>query len=237
MDEFEPRLPVTRPRIGSTEVAATLRRAILDGALRRHDRLPTERELASIHNVSRGTVREAVSRLRRENLVETQRGSGSYVVHRTDDDDSATELFANARPLELVDARFALEPHICRLVVLHGRRTDFGALDELLVCMENSVDDPITFAEADGQFHQALARSTGNALLIWLISKVNLVRHQEEWKRMREATLDRRTIANYNHQHRQIVNAIRAREPERAASLMKEHLETARLSLTRAAAT
>ena len=110
-------------------------------------------------------------------------------------------------------------------------------LEDLLSQMESNLDDPIAFAEADGQFHEALAQATGNSLLVWLVSRVNLVRHQNEWKRMREATLNRQTIIRYNHQHRQIMNAIRAREPERAAMLMKEHLETARLSLTRAAAT
>ena len=52
---------------------------------------------------------------------------------------------------------------------------------------------------------------------------------------MRHLTLNETTIARYNTQHRQILNAIRTREPERVATLMKEHLETARLSLTRAA--
>ena len=54
---------------------------------------------------------------------------------------------------------------------------------------------------------------------------------------MRHLTLDSRTIGIYNVQHRQILNAVRTREPERAANIMKEHLETARLSLTRASET
>ena len=54
---------------------------------------------------------------------------------------------------------------------------------------------------------------------------------------MRHLTLDENIISQYNAQHRKILNAIRSREPERAANMMKDHLETARLSLTRAAAT
>ena len=59
----------------------------------------------------------------------------------------------------------------------------------------------------------------------------------DEWTRMRHLTLDEGIIAQYNGQHRELLNAIRSREPERAAAKMKEHLETARLSLTRAADT
>ncbi len=225
-----------RSRTGAADVAASLRREITEGDMRRNDRLPAERDLAQDYKVSRGTIRRAIDRLKNERLVETKRGSGTYVRQEVGEN-SASALFQNARPLELVDARFALEPHICRLAVLHGRRSDFADLEELLVRMESSANDPIVFAETDRVFHETLARATGNLLLNWMITNVNRVRHQEEWRKMREATLNRQTILHYNAQHRRILNAIRAREPESAAALMKDHLETARLSLTRAAAT
>ncbi|MDD9978141.1 MAG: FCD domain-containing protein, partial [Boseongicola sp.] len=99
------------------------------------------------------------------------------------------------------------------------------------------VGDAQKSAEADTAFHRALANSTRNSLLMWLIGQMNSVRSLDEWTRMRQLTLDNQIINQYNHQHREILNAIRSREPERAASKMKEHLETARLSLTRAAET
>jgi len=224
-----------KKRTGAAGVAASLRQDIIDGTLRCHERLPAERDLADEYRVSRGTVRQALFRLREERLVKTQRGAGTFVIYEPED--SADRLFVNARPLELIDARFALEPHICRLVVLQGRRDDFERFEDLLSRMDANRSDPNIFSELDSRFHETLAWSTGNSLLVWLIAKLNLVRKQPEWERMRKATLDHRTIAIYNRQHREIVEAIYAREPEKAANLMKEHLETARLSLTRAAAT
>ena len=91
------------------------------------------------------------------------------------------------------------------------------------------------FCEFNDPFHRALAGSTRNNLLVWVIDQINSVRAMDEWTRMRQLTLDTRIIRQYNRQHRQILQAIRSREPERAANHMKEHLETARLSLTRAA--
>jgi len=70
-----------------------------------------------------------------------------------------------------------------------------------------------------------------------MISQINAVRNQDQWSRMRRITLNGTTIARYTKQHRQALEAIRARSPEQAATLMKEHLETARLSLTRSAST
>lgn len=229
-------MPTTSPRKpGATDIATLLRREIINGSLDQHDRLPAERVLAESYGVSRGTVRAAIRKLAKQELVEVRAGSGTYVSH--DRAVTAGSPIEHALPLELMDARFALEPHVCRLAVLHSRRADFDKLEDLLGVMENSIDDPAKFAEADAEFHAALVQSTGNNLLIWIIAKINSVRGQDEWTRMRHLTLERKIIARYNSQHRQIVKAIRAREPERAANLMKEHLETARLSLTRAAET
>jgi len=200
-----------------------------------HDRLPAERLLAETYGVSRGTIREALNRLSREGLLEIRAGSGAYVAYSPDIiHDSPID---SARPLELMDARFALEPHICRLAVLHARRSDFDLFESLLDVMERSVEDPATFGEADSEFHAALAKSTGNSLLIWILTQTSNVRTHTEWTRMRSLTLHPKIISLYNTQHRKIVSAIRAREPERAANAMKDHLETARLSLTRAAST
>ena len=67
------------------------------------------------------------------------------------------------------------------------------------------------------------------------LGQINTVRSLDEWMRMRHLTLEESIISQYNLQHREILNALRSREPERAAVKMKDHLETARLSLMRAA--
>ena len=121
--------------------------------------------------------------------------------------------------------------------MLHARSQDLDEMELLLRKMESCTDDMLAFSEADTQLHTLLAQSTGNSLLIWVVGQINSVRNQPEWSSMRQVTLNPATMALYNRQHRQILNAIRAREPEGAAVLMKEHLESARLSLTRSAAT
>jgi len=204
-------------RLGSSEIAAKLRREISRGTLAARERLLPERELAEVYSVSRSTIRDALNQLSQEGLVEIKRGSGTYVTPDQTTMPDITQLVESARPLEMIDARFALEPHLCRLAVLHARSVDLDAMERLADAMEEDLLDPV--------------------LLIWFNTQITSVRNQEEWERMRHLTLNVDTIAVYNKQHRHILNAIRTREPERAASLMKEHLETARLSLTRAAST
>lgn len=220
---------------GSAEIAAEVRRAIEGGTYRRFERLPASRELAENLGVARNTLRDALYQLEREGLLQTRPGSGTYVTAQ--DQNTVPSAVEDATPLELIDARFALEPHICRLCVLHARREDLEKLEDLCLRMEAATTDPATFAEADTGFHRALADATRNNLLIWLIRQINSARSLDEWTRMRHLTLEEAIIGQYNMLHREILNAIRAREPERAAAKMKEHLEIARLSLTRASAT
>jgi len=134
-------------KLGAADIAGMLRRDISKGDLRRHDRLASERSLADDYGVARNTVREALNRLEEEGYVETRPGSGTYVTFEPNETDA--RAIENANPLELIDARFALEPHICRLCVLHGKRTDFDALEALCVRMENATNDPVVFAEAE----------------------------------------------------------------------------------------
>ena len=220
---------------GSAEIAGLLRQEIRQGTLVSQERLPAERVLAETYAVARGTVREALNQLSNDGLVEIRRGSGTYVLAK--DTLSANPVVENATPLELIDARFALEPHICRLAVLNARKQDLEKAEELVMQMENCIEDPAQFSIFDTAFHTLLAETTGNRLLIWIVGQINAVRNQDQWAQMRQLTLNEKTIAEYNSHHREVFEAIRGREPERAAIIMKQHLEAARLSLTRAAST
>ena len=222
-------------RVGAAEIAGILRREISSGTLGYHERLPAERVLAASYGVARGTVREAFNQLADDGLVEIRPSSGTYVLVNTFN--SANSVIENANPLELIDTRFALEPHICRLAVLHARPAELDRADKLLAQMDNCVNDLEGFSAADTAFHTLLAKTTGNQLLIWIVEQINGVRNQKQWAQMRRMTLTEKTISQYNLHHRQIIDAIRAREPEQAATAMQDHLESARLSLTRVAST
>jgi len=217
----------------AADIAADMRRQIEGGHYRQYDRLPPSRQLAESMGIARNTLREAIYRLQKEGLLETRPGSGTYIV--TDEDDPVPPAVSETSPLELIDSRFALEPHICRLCVLKAPRESFQQMELLCRKMEGAVNDPVVFAEADADFHSALASATGNKMLIWLIKQINTVRRLDEWNMMRQLTLDADMITHYNAQHREILAAVKSRQAEAAAIAMKEHLETARLSLTRAA--
>jgi len=216
-------------KLGAPDLAAVLRREISEGHFGHNERLPAERDLARRFGVARGTVREALRQLEELTYVERRPGSGTYVIYV--DENTPRAVVEMTRPIDLVDARFALEPHICRLAVLQATVRDFERADAILRQMENCGADVEAFAEGDEAFHMMLADVTGNPMIRWMMTQVCKVRGHTQWAQVRTLTLDSEMIARYNREHRGILDAIRAREPELAAERMKAHLGEARLSL------
>lgn len=219
----------TSLKLNKNDVFLMLRKGINDGEFQSGERLPAERNLAERFGVARGTLREGLRELEESGFVERRQGSGTYVIYNTDD--QLPTIIENIRPLELVDSRLALEPHICRKAVLHATDTDFRRVDMMLHSMEKCTNDPTEFSKIDEEFHLALAELSGNRLMQWMAQSMSGARSHSQWGRVRTITLNPNIIAVYNRQHRAIVDAIRAREPESAAQHMKKHILTARESL------
>jgi GntR family uxuAB operon transcriptional repressor len=217
--------------MNSRDITVDLRRRITTARYQRDERLPPERALADDYGVARGTVREALKMLEQMGLVERRAGSGTYVTYNNMAE--SRSVIETTRPLELVDARFAIEPQMVRLAVLHATERDLALAETHLVAMENGTDQR-AFADIDEQFHLALADAAHNPMIKWMMQKCHEVRSHAQWNRMRTLTLNTAIINRYNRQHRAIVNAIRARDADTAAREMRDHLDTARRSLVEA---
>lgn len=219
--------------MNSAEIATALRRQIASSRFAVNERLPPERSLAEHYGVARGTVREALRQLETAGFVARRAGSGTYVTWS--ESAQTRSIVETTRPLELIDARFAIEPQTARLAVLHATGYDLEKVEAHILRMEEAGADRDVFADADEEFHMELARATQNPLIVWMMEKVHEVRSHEQWARMRLLTLTPEVIRTYNRQHRAILDAIRARDAEAAAQAVKAHLNTARGTLVEAA--
>ena len=219
--------------MNKNHVFLMLRKGITDGSYENGERLPPERNLAQQFGVARGTLREGLRELENAGLVERRQGSGTYVTYGVED--SQPSILGEVSPLELMDSRLAIEPHVCRKAVLHATDADFRRLDRMLRSMEQNTRDIVGFSELDAEFHQALAELSGNRMMHWLINSMSGARAHSQWSRVRSIVLTPNAISMYNQHHRAIVDAIRSREPQAAAARMKKHIVTARDSLQRVA--
>ena len=218
---------------GVSAISEQLRRAIETGAYNAGDRLPAERELALTFDAARSTVRRALDQLERAGLVSRRLGSGTYVVALRDTR-LGVDLSDEISPLQLIEARLAVEPFTTRLAVLHATRRHLDDMEAVLARAEKAADDKDSFTRWDGEFHLLIARASANPLLLNVYHQINEVRLHAQWNAMKEKILTADVIANYNRQHRGIYDALLERDAHLAPTLIAEHLEKARDDLLKA---
>ncbi len=215
--------------VSAAQIVAQLRQAILDGEYTYGQRMPAERHLAVHFGASRGTVREALRQLEEFNLVTRRVGSGTFVRYRKLADQSTVAKITS--PLELIEVRFAIEPHMTRLAVLNASGQNLERLGEALEQVLAAGEDVEAFSRADEEMHMALAECTRNPLMVWLYRHINEVRGNIQWTAMKAKILTPERIRQYNQQHRELYQTVRSRDMDGAANLIAAHLEKTRQDL------
>lgn len=204
----------------SEQATATLREMILTGDLEPGFRLG-EADLADRLQVSRTPVREALSRLTAEGLVEITPNRGARVIDLSADDIE-----------QIFELRLRIEPHAVELAV--GRLTDseLDELDELAVDMlQYRSDGPRQRSgelyELNARFHAILVAAADNRVLsLALRSVTHASVITQNFQKYSADALDR----SLRH-HVEIVAAARAGDGVWAANVMCSHLHNARLAM------
>ncbi|MCC5989306.1 MAG: GntR family transcriptional regulator [Pararhodobacter sp.] len=207
-----------------------LRKRILNGEIAGGTRL-YEVALADELNVSRTPVREALSRLAEEGLLERARGGG-FVVRS----------FAVADVLDMIELRGVLEGTAARLAAERGvEAAKLAAIREILVkldCCFGSAPGDVDldrYAVLNAAFHEAMSKLAGSAVLEREIARVVRLPFASPSAflphRARIEALGQ-TLAPAHAQHHAIVAAIAAREGSRAEALAREHTRAARVNVT-----
>ncbi len=200
--------------------------SILKGQLQPGDQLPAERDLAQRFGVSRTAVREAVKTLREKGLVEAYSGRGTFVTNGTSQAirqslDLMIRINQQEGSANLAELRLVLEPDIAALAAPKIEEQLLATMREAVDIMDNNLDDPDAYVEADLDFHLALAESVGNPLILSLLdSIVGLLREQ----RSRIFNVDGGPQRGQFH-HKQILAAIERRDPKAAREAMRAHLK------------
>lgn len=226
--------PAPRVHVGAADLVVELRDGIISQQYMEQDQLPAERELAKRFGVARGTVRAALARLEELGMVDRVPSSGTYV--RYSELTHTQSVVRSTGPLELIDARLAVEPHVARMAALHASGNAVYELEQALLAVSACECEADGFSAADERFHRAVAVCTRNEMLIWICRWINRVRGHEQWAEMKRLTLTPKMIIAYNIQHRAMAEAIRRRDAEGAAAAVVEHLASARQSLVDATA-
>ena len=190
------------------QISEALRTAVAHGDYPPGDRLPSERELAERLGVSRPAVREAIGQLVEGGVLESRRGSGTYVAAVDVED-----VFA---------VRLRLEPLAAGLAATQRTAGATKEMRELLGALRASLADARRFAAVDVELHRAIAAASGNPVLIGILARLTDLTMLSRDVSSTAAAARRSTLADM----RAVVGAIRASDPEGAEKAMARHLAT-----------
>lgn len=211
------------------QIVQQIEEAIFNGALKTGDQLPSERDLALKFGVSRTAVREAVKALREKGLVEAYSGRGTFITNGKSQGirESLDMLIRIGQPdgsVNLAELRTILEPEIAALATARIDENNLSLMREAYAAMERAHRNSAEYIEADLDFHLALAEAVGNPLVLSLIdSIVGLLREQRSAIFSVEGGPERGQF-----HHKQILDAVVARDPNRARLAMRAHLDQIR---------
>jgi DNA-binding FadR family transcriptional regulator len=181
-------------------------------------RLPAERELCERLGIGRRAVRRALEVLEAEGLLWRRQGKGTFVGAAP-----ARTLAGRTNPLEVHEARMALEPVLARLAALRATGDEVARMRELVARIAQAEDDDARELW-DEALHRTIGRAAGNALLLETLTAIASFRRDEGWRSLRERARSHRTDQQYAAQHAAIVDAIAARDPEAAEAAMRAHI-------------
>jgi GntR family transcriptional repressor for pyruvate dehydrogenase complex len=220
--------PITIPAKMPDRVTQALLKLIRSGSYPPKSRLPSEGEMAQQFGVSRTVIREAVSRLKSEGLVESRQGSGLFV----------REVGPNApfridpgvmnsvqQVLQVAELRRGLEAEIAALAAERGNRAEVREIAGRLQAIDDDVAAGGDGVAADIEFHRSVARATGNPhfLALWdflsqfLRGTIKLTR---AWEAQREET--RQQVLD---EHRMLYEAIANHDADAARAAARQHIE------------
>jgi len=215
----------------SEQIADQLLLLVEEGRIGPGDRLPPERDLAQLLGASRHAVREAIRGLEQQGVLASKQGSGTYLILGGEQGAPAALVRAllnsRRRLAEVFQFRRILEPQIAALAAASEGQRDIAPLEEAFsrqksACrLPEAVSGGQAWVMADRDFHLALARMTGNSVLVRCVEMMHEIVDQS---RASELQTPRRRQASLQG-HAEIMAAVKRGRPQAAARAMERHLD------------
>jgi GntR family transcriptional regulator, transcriptional repressor for pyruvate dehydrogenase complex len=206
------------------EVAKQIERLILK-KLKPGDKLPSERELAEMLQVSRSSIRDAIRSLELMGRVEPRQGAGTVV--REISAESLVNPFANALKRrqelvsELLDFRKMLEPPLAARAASRASAEEISEMEEILLRQEEKQGHGDAAIAEDAEFHYNVALASGNSVVLKVLDiLMDLLRETRE-RSLQVEGRPQKSLAG----HRRIVAAIKRHDAEGAKAAMRRHIE------------
>jgi DNA-binding FadR family transcriptional regulator len=214
------------------QIAARLIDLITERQLKAGDRLPPERELAATMGVSRSSLREALRALAMLGVADMRHGDGTYLTNLQPDSLMRSVglvlAMSDSGLEELFEARKLVEPGLAKLAAQRISDEDAAELHHCAEASAAALGDPEAFMWADIELHARIARAASNAVLERLLESIAGMGIASRRRTGRLGPVREQSA----HDHREIVTAIAAHDPDAAYAAMLHHLENVERAVT-----
>jgi GntR family transcriptional repressor for pyruvate dehydrogenase complex len=213
----------------AAKIGESLRHAIQAGEFEPGSKLPSEAQLTERHGVSRTVVREALSALRADGLVEPRQGAGVFVLDAVGQGAWGNPVVVDrariSSTVELLELRTPVEVEAAGLAAIRRSPAQeeliFQRHAHILQCVESRK----SIRDADFALHLEIARATNNPRFeeFLKVHGVSVIPQSEIVTQAREAA-EQRYMAQLMDEHEKIVLAISNRDEKGAREAMHAHL-------------
>jgi len=225
--------PITGNKTLADQVTDALMNKVLSDEFA-GSQLPSEQAMAEAFGVSRTVIREAISRLKSEGLIQTRQGRGAFV--RADRLDVPFRIDLDSEDvagslLHIIELRQGLDAEIAYLAAQRRKRDQMATIRKALSDIDRASRAGQDAVAEDLAFHLSIARATGNPLFPELLRFLS--RFLYAAVRVTRANEDRRTefFEQVRVEHAAIADAVNRQDPEAAATAAKTHMLNAALRL------
>ncbi|HET7579475.1 MAG TPA: FadR/GntR family transcriptional regulator [Bacillales bacterium] len=214
------------------DIVQKIEEQIYKGHLKEGEKLPSERELAAEHAVSRNVIREAIGTLREKGFIVVKQGKGAYVTKWNKEivtdtlkrmlrtDDSTGE--------DILEVRESLETAIIRKAVHVASPDNIENLKKIYKSMETHKKYVDRFIEMDAEFHMALAESTQNRIFPLLIHSFHEMTEGSIFALTRFTPY---SVENAQKHHHDLIRALETRNERLAVSTIQDHIDLLRIEM------
>jgi DNA-binding FadR family transcriptional regulator len=223
--------PIEAPRGLTAELVARLTADITSGKLPPGSRLPTEQEMIAATGVSRTVIREAVAALRADKLVVTRQGVGAFVAEQVrrpfrlefDEKSSLQDV------LNILELRTGIEIEAAGLAAERASAAQISKIGERFAAIDAAIARGETAVDEDFAFHCEIADATGNPQFKRFLEYLGrfVIPRKTVWG-SNPPLLSKSRLATFQREHREILDAVRARSVKRARGAMQSHLANSR---------
>ncbi|CAN0156034.1 unnamed protein product [Ectocarpus sp. 12 AP-2014] len=203
---------------------------LLTGLLRDGDLLPSERELAQLFEVSRETVRGALSQMAAYELITVSHGSKTRIRAN----EQALLRFKNTREVPIgheiehfdvdciFESRIVVEAAIARRAALRIDAEGLQKLERMLEAQSKLFDSPVYFQLSDQSFHKLISEYADNALLVRYAQEL----YGYGLNIRRQVMVEEGAVERSYREHVHIVEALKRKDPDASERAMLAHLDS-----------